>query len=317
MKACFLHQTYPQEYLEWIIIDDGTDKIGDLLADLGPVVKYFPYDTKMSLGAKRNIMHQKSKGAIIVYMDDDDYYPPERIEHAVTTLLTNPQALCAGSSTMFLYFKHISKMFQFGPYGPNHATAATFAFRRELLETSEYDNDACLAEEKHFLKNYTVPFVQLDPKKTILVFSHVHNTFDKKQLLDNPNMFVKPSLVSVDDFVKEASIKKFFLQDIDDLLAAYEPGSIQNKPDVLKQLDLINAKRKQQEEDMKASKIQNILSKHPLEVAEDYEKQLMVMFQNLKAVTDENHQLREKNEYLEKTMTTLIKKQIEFRSNSR
>ena len=38
---------------------------------------------------------------------------------------------------------------------------------------------------KPFLKNYTIPFVQLDPIKTILCFSHDQNTFDKAKLLDN------------------------------------------------------------------------------------------------------------------------------------
>ena len=42
-------------------------------------------------------------------------------------------------------------------------------------------------QEKAFLKNYSVPFVQLEPKKTILVFSHIHNSYDKKKLLDNPH----------------------------------------------------------------------------------------------------------------------------------
>ena len=60
--------------MEWIIIDDGTDKIKDLVQDI-PNVKYFAYDEKMPLGKKRNLMHEKSEGDIIVYMDDDDYYP--------------------------------------------------------------------------------------------------------------------------------------------------------------------------------------------------------------------------------------------------
>ena len=30
----------------------------------------------MKLGRKRNYMHELSKGEIIVYMDDDDYYSP-------------------------------------------------------------------------------------------------------------------------------------------------------------------------------------------------------------------------------------------------
>ena len=62
----------------------------------------------------------------IVYIDDDDYYPPERISHAVTMLQTHPKALCAGASEIYIYFKHIDQMIQFGPYGPNHATAGTF-----------------------------------------------------------------------------------------------------------------------------------------------------------------------------------------------
>ena len=28
MIKCFAHQTYPRDRIEWIIIDDGTDKIG-------------------------------------------------------------------------------------------------------------------------------------------------------------------------------------------------------------------------------------------------------------------------------------------------
>ena len=178
---CFNHQTYPKDRMEWIIVDDGTDKIEDLVKDI-PQVKYFKYEEKMNLGKKRNLMHDKSKGDIIVYMDDDDYYPPERVAHCVETLQKNPQAMVAGSSEMYIYFKHINKMYQFGPYGPNHATAATFAFRREYLKHSRYEDGAALAEERHFLKGYTTPFVQMDSLKTILVFSHIHNSFDKKKL---------------------------------------------------------------------------------------------------------------------------------------
>ena len=176
---CFNHQDYPKQNMEWIIIDDGTDKIEDLVKNIDQV-KYFKYNTKMPLGKKRNIMHEKSKGDIIVYMDDDDYYPPQRVSHAVNMLISHPNALCAGASEIYIWFKHIQCMYQFGPYGPNHATAGTFAFKRELLEDHMYDDNAALAEEKAFLKNYSVPFVQLEPKKTILVFSHIHNTFDKK-----------------------------------------------------------------------------------------------------------------------------------------
>ena len=42
----------------------------------------------MSLGEKRNIMHSKAKGSIIMYMDDDDYYPTP-IQCAVHTPMQN------------------------------------------------------------------------------------------------------------------------------------------------------------------------------------------------------------------------------------
>lgn len=245
MFNCFRHQTYPKSRIEWIIIDDGTDKIEDMIESSNiPQIKYFKYDEKMSLGRKRNLMHTKTTGAFIVYMDDDDYYPPTRIEHAVKMLQTHPKALCAGSSIIHVHFKHIGKIVEFGPYGPNHGTAGTFAFRREMIENSTYDNDACLAEEKHFLKNYTVPFVQLDPRQTILVFSHDHNTFDKRKLLDNPNPKVtKFTDYDVKSFVKDDAIRKFFMDDIDKLLEAYEPGQPKYKPDVIKQTEQIRIER--------------------------------------------------------------------------
>ena len=42
MIKCFEHQTYPKDRIEWIIIDDGTDPIGDLVKHI-PQVKYFYY----------------------------------------------------------------------------------------------------------------------------------------------------------------------------------------------------------------------------------------------------------------------------------
>ena len=247
---CFDNQTYPKEKMEWIIIDDGTDKIEDLVKD-HPNVKYYSYDKKMPLGKKRNIMHEKSKGDIIVYMDDDDYYPPERVSHSVEMLTVNPDALCAGSSEIYIYFKHIGKLYQFGPYGPNHATAGTFAFKRELLKDTAYEDEAALAEEKAFLKNYTVPFVQLDPMKTILVFSHAHNTFDKRKLLENAHpKFVRESDKSVELFVKDAEVRKFYMVDIEKELKSYEPGKPSMKPDVLKQIIAIEEKRRKDAEAM-------------------------------------------------------------------
>jgi len=208
----FLAQNYPMELIEWIVVDDGSDPVGDLFKDIANV-KYFYQKEKMKLGRKRNYMHEKAKGEIIVYMDDDDYYPPDRINHAVNRLRSSPQALCAGSSVIYIYFKETSKIWQFGPYGPNHATAGTFAFKRKLLKETGYDDDAEMAEEKQFLKNYTVPFIQLNPLKSILCFAHDKNTFDKRRLLQNANPdYVRETKMTPKNFIKNKTIANFYIE---------------------------------------------------------------------------------------------------------
>ena len=60
----FQSQTYPQHLMEWIIVDDGDVPVGDLFKDI-PNAKYFR--TKpMTLGAKRNFVHSKTSGDILV-----------------------------------------------------------------------------------------------------------------------------------------------------------------------------------------------------------------------------------------------------------
>ena len=68
-----------------------------------------------------------------------------------------------------------------------------------------------MAEEKQFLKNYTIPFVQLEAKKAILVFAHDENTFDKRKLLVNPNPnYVKCTKLVVKQFIKDKDMREFY-----------------------------------------------------------------------------------------------------------
>ena len=316
---CFEHQNYPRDKMEWIIVDDGTDKIEDLVAHL-PYVKYFRYDEKMTLGKKRNLINSKATGDIIVYMDDDDYYPPDRVKHAVEKL-KDSKALCAGSSAMFIYFKHISKMFLFGPYGPNHATAATFAFKKELLDVTKFDEESSVAEERKFLKDYTIPFVQLESSKSILVFSHTQNSFDKKELLKqmpNPNIHETPMLPK--DLVNEPEILQFFMEDIDVLLDNYSPGNPDLKVDVKKQLAEIKIQRENKMKEMmqKQSEQQSLISKlTTINNQDTLNKQLNEQSVVIQQLTVENTKLKEQVSYLNNKITQLIKEQLEKRKDEK
>ena len=242
LKKMVAYQTYPSKLINWVLVDDGTDKIEDLVNDV-PNLTYVRLEEKISLGKKRNLMNEKATGEIIVYMDDDDYYPPERVSHAVDTLMKNPQVNIVGSSIMHIYFKEIDKVYQFGPYGLTHATAATFAFRKKLLNECSYDETQCLAEEKHFLKDWKIPLVQLDTMKTILVFSHNQNTFDKTPMINEPGPTVRETTKKPTDFIKDDELKQFFLKDIVEQLNNYNEGNIINKPDVLKQVNIMSIER--------------------------------------------------------------------------
>ena len=98
--SCIESQDYPHNKIEWIIVDDGTDCVRDIVESedtkkrlKNMKIRYFYESEKMDLGKKRNYMHKKCEFKndedIIVYIDDDDYYPPERVSHSVTKLRTN------------------------------------------------------------------------------------------------------------------------------------------------------------------------------------------------------------------------------------
>ena len=330
MFECFQNQTYPKDRMEWIIVDDGTDSIEDLIqskiAEI-PQIRYIRSDKHMNLGEKRNYMHTFVKGTIIVYMDDDDYYPPERVEHAVDVLQQNPSAMCVGSSEIYVYFKHIQKMYQCGPYGPNHATAGTFAFRMQLLKETRYEDTAALAEEKHFLKNYTIPFAQLDPLKSILVFSHEHNTFDKRKLLDNPHpYYMKESPKTVDMFIRksdEAHIKQFFMKDINALLDNYAPGKPEMKPDVLDQINKIQEERNRLQQQMQQQNVQqaqipkimvNEPGKPPRELnVQEIMDILNKNMQEIQQLRQENNQLKQ---YIQQIQNTSVGTSLNNNNNN-
>jgi glycosyltransferase involved in cell wall biosynthesis len=217
---CIENQLYPKDKIEWIIVDDGTDSIYDLVKDL-PFVNYIRFENRMPLGYKRNVMNSHSIGEYIVYMDDDDYYPPTRIHHAITTLLQNPAYFIAGSSELLIYYNHLKQIWKFGSSGKYHATAATFAFHKKLLRITSFENNQSKGEEKHFLKNFTIPLIQLQPSHTILVFSHIFNTFDKKILLKNSDNIYSTNYDPY-TIISDDSLQNFYLRTMTPYLMYYK-----------------------------------------------------------------------------------------------
>jgi glycosyltransferase involved in cell wall biosynthesis len=204
-------QTYPKDRMEWIVLDDGQEEVGDLFdeADL-PYLRFMRSDEKMTLGEKRNLLNQEARGEILVAMDDDDYYFPERISAAVDALEKNPTIDLAGSSEVYMFFSDTKEIYKFGPYFPTHATNGTMAWRKRYARTHRYDETVVFAEETSFLDGYKNPLVQLDPRSVMLVMSHSENTFDKTKIRNDKNPMIKKTTYRLEDFIVDDTLREFF-----------------------------------------------------------------------------------------------------------
>lgn len=203
--AQYLRCVRRQDYagpLEILVADDGTDPIGDLLGS-DERIRYLRLTQRTPLGAKRNLLATEARGSVLVHMDDDDYYPPDRVSHAVKRL-QGSDARLAGCSELHLYHLDTGELSVSGPFGANHATAATLAYAREYLEQHQFDAAASAQEEPSFTANFTSPMVQLDPRSTIMVVSHSRNTWDKSRTR------AAPSPLRLKDFVRDPEDRRFY-----------------------------------------------------------------------------------------------------------
>jgi glycosyltransferase involved in cell wall biosynthesis len=210
--ACYRAQIYPKDRMEWIILDDGQESCKDILDQETkglPNIRYIHLEEKVNIGEKRNILNKEAKGDIIVCMDDDDYYSPERVSHVVKKFSENPKLSIAGSSIIYMYFTDTKDIYKLGPYGPNHATNGTMAYRKEYAKMHQYDEMVTFAEERSFLENYIHPMIQLDPMKVMLVMSHPENTFNKTNLRKESE-FVKKTTYTLNTFIKDEAINRLF-----------------------------------------------------------------------------------------------------------
>jgi glycosyltransferase involved in cell wall biosynthesis len=200
--------------MEWIVLDDGSEKVEDIFLqykDKLPMLRYIYDPEKKNIGAKRNRLNKEAIGEIMVAMDDDDFYFPERVSAVVNAFKKFPKTDLAGTSEVFMYYSDIKAIYKLGPYNSNHATNGTMAWRSSYAKTHLYDETVTHAEERSFLDNYKHPMIQLDPMKVMLVMSHSENTFDKRKMREEPlNPFVKKSMLKIKDFIKDSSLREFF-----------------------------------------------------------------------------------------------------------
>lgn len=207
----FRYQDYPAERRELVILDDSPQShqaIIDTLTQGNPGkynIRYFHSPQRMALGKKRNQLNQLAVGEYIVCMDDDDYYPADKISYTIT-MMQRHRALISGSDQIAIWYSHINRILKTRSFGKKNILNGTFAYHRNYLKKHRYDDECNLGEEQGFTDNFSVTPLQLPTERTILCISHSHNTFDKDFVLGSSELVD----TSLDQWVSDPLIHTWY-----------------------------------------------------------------------------------------------------------
>jgi hypothetical protein len=181
-KYGMIAQSYPQEKIEWVIVDDGMDQIKDLVSDL-PNVKYVLHDTPLTIGAKRNLAVESASHDILVMMDDDDVYPNNSFLSRVAHMLAEPKKECLFSTTIPCYEIHEKKSFMNVPpitlEMSSRVSEATMCFTRAFWESRKFPNEQ-IAEGDAFIRGREQMCREISPQDVIVSLVHKLNTSSRK-----------------------------------------------------------------------------------------------------------------------------------------
>lgn len=189
-KMCMLMQTQKPD--KWIVVDNSSCPAYDWSASANlPMVDYHRIYEPHTIGSLRNLCLKLAVDAgaeTVVFWDDDDYYPPQRISSGVEALRSNPDADIAASSHMYVLLTKENIFMEVGPFGPSHGTAATYTIRRRYAESHRFP-DKNRGEELMFTNEWKATMVQVPAEDTIVVMGHTRNTVNKSVLYTTPSLF--------------------------------------------------------------------------------------------------------------------------------
>lgn len=151
----FQNFMYPREKIEWVILDNGSDKIRDLLpADHRIKYLTLPGDKRYSIADLRNHCIENCSHDIIVYMDDDDYYPVESVYARVKALLKYKKVGvgCVGCTSIGAY-NLIDCISNFVSNGDSYLSEATICHTKQFWLERKFNRNDNGAEYMNFIKN--------------------------------------------------------------------------------------------------------------------------------------------------------------------
>jgi glycosyltransferase involved in cell wall biosynthesis len=149
----FARQDYPRK--ELIIVDDGSDPVGDLVEGVEGV-RYVRLTRRMTIGGKRNLALRHARGQFIAHWDDDDWYAPDRLRYQVAPLVAGEADLTGLLNTFVLELPG-GKFWTVLPHlhrrmfvGDVHG--GTLVYRRDILDSGIRYPETNLAEDAALIR---------------------------------------------------------------------------------------------------------------------------------------------------------------------
>jgi len=183
LKYCYMIQSYPEEKLELVIVDDGSDSIEDTLIGV-PNVKYVRCDPGLTISQKRNLAVQNAMYDILVTMDDDDVYPNNSVLQRVAMMLMEPTKECGFCTTIPCY--DITKFASFMNVPPTHlgmserVSEATLIFTKKFWEDRHFEDSVQIGEGNAFIHGREQMCREISPQEVIVSLIHPRNTSSRR-----------------------------------------------------------------------------------------------------------------------------------------
>ena len=173
----FLDQDYPER--ELIVLDDGVEAVEDLIP-VDPRIRYVRLSGRNTVGAKRNIGCEQSRGELIAHWDDDDWMAPWRLSYQAAELQRHGADLC-GLRRVWFWGPQKNQLWEyFYPHSMQAWVAGgTMMYRRDLWVQRPF-SDVSVGEDNLFVwSDYPKKVIELDNHNFYVAMVHPGNTSPK------------------------------------------------------------------------------------------------------------------------------------------
>ena len=184
---------YPKDKIEWVVVEDSdiveeqaADKVLKFGRGCAPMsVSYIPLEKKnVPIGSMRNKAIKMAQHDIILFMDDDDHYPPTSFSKRVAWLVAHPWQPKAVACTTIACYDLIrgTSAVNTPPWTlplRQRISEATLTFYKSWWEAKKFPK-VSMAEGEGFLEGRESDVLELPPQQMIVAMSHGKNTSGRR-----------------------------------------------------------------------------------------------------------------------------------------